>query len=526
MKKLIMFCMVLMLCLGFAGEAKADPVCLVVCPTDAGDGDEVTVTAYDENDEWYDFRTQDGVELCFGDAGCVWSGGEGDEALDVSSGDGVFTITQDMLDSNIFDFWCWPDEVWFTLANPEVPDSFDTAGEAVAAGGNCGEEIPGCGPPIPIVIDPNVMLVYETGATRGDFGVSLLNEPPAGATITVTVDPNGNGNGWNEDIRLLGVTNPDDPNNNLTFQFTDSNWDVPQPVVFKAIDDDIAEPPELEEPQTILVSSSWPGHETDANFVGEIEVTAYVMDNDQADILFELVGTGPIRETPVSLVEYRDCVTLFQGICYSGWITFPQTIGVTLQVEPKNDESPGSQGYVRVIVSEEDESGNPPIMDPTLLPDGEPNAIVFTSDGNPVPGVIGAVRKWDVPFDIVVVGNDDDQLQAEGAEAEGGQYYYAYLVFYVDDTTDARYTVWDEGDQQYYGLDRGVDISIEDNECGAFGISYLDIGNPYAATDPNYQDEDGNPLPDCYVDIFDVIEFATKWLDCSDPQDPACESYL
>ena len=46
--------------------------------------------------------------------------------------------------------------------------------------------------------------------------------------------------------------------------------------------------------------------------------------------------------------------------------------------------------------------------------------------------------------------------------------------------------------------------------------------------DPNdYADEDGNPLPDCYVDVYDVIEFVIKFLDCSDPQDPcSCESYL
>jgi len=375
-----------------------------------------------------------------------------------------------------------------------------------------------------ISIDPNVMTAYETGETKGDFGVSLVNEPPVGATITVTVDPNGDGNGWNEDIRLLGVDNPLDPNNTVTMTFNNGNWDVPQPVVFEAIDDDIPEPPDLLESQKILVSSSWPEHPTDANFVGEKIVTVKVEDNDQANILFELVGTGPIRETPVTLLEYQDCVTLYQGICYSGWITFPQTIGVTLQVKPENDESPGSQGYVRVIVEQDDSSGNPPTMTPPLLPQSpvEPNAIVFTSDGNPPPsGINGAVRQWDVPFDIVLLGVDDDQLQAEGAEEEGGQFYNAPLEFTVTHTTDARYRD-DEGE----GLVRTVDVEIEDNECGAYGILPMDIGNPNAATDPNYLDDEGNPLPDCHVDIYDVIEFATQWLDCSYMQDPSCESYL
>ena len=81
---------------------------------------------------------------------------------------------------------------------------------------------------------------------------------------------------------------------------------------------------------------------------------------------------------------------------------------------------------------------------------------------------------------------------------------------------------FDEGE----GISSELEILVEDNECGAFGISHVDVGNPNAFTDPNYQDEDGNPLPDCYVDIYDVIELATKWLDCSDISDPSCESYL
>jgi hypothetical protein len=151
----------------------------------------------------------------------------------------------------------------------------------------------GGGVPNPIIIDPNVMTVYETDETEGDFTVRLRNEPLAGATITVTVDPNNGGP--SEDITLLGST---DPNGTITLTFTDTTggdpcdpcswtpgnctdwnlatrtscWNVPQTVIFNAIDDGIAEPPNLEESHTILVSSSWPGHETDANYVGEKSV--------------------------------------------------------------------------------------------------------------------------------------------------------------------------------------------------------------------------------------------------------------
>ncbi|MHC4214230.1 MAG: hypothetical protein ACYSWP_12755, partial [Planctomycetota bacterium] len=63
---------------------------------------------------------------------------------------------------------------------------------------------------------------------------------------------------------------------------------------------------------------------------------------------------------------------------------------------------------------------------------------------------------------------------------------------------------------------------IQDNECGAYGILTWDIGN----SDPCEIDDDGNPLPDCYLDIYDVIEMARRWLNCSDPQDENCASYL
>ena len=290
MKKLIMFFMVLMLCLGTAGEAEAWPSCLVVCPTDAGDGDEVIMNAYDENGEWFDLspHVDDWVEICFGGdrdgtPGCVWASGEGDKYLDVSSGSAVFTITQAMLDSDTFTFELYLEQegegvafimLAFPDAEPDEEPPFDTVAEAVAAGGNC--EGLGCLAPITIAIDPNVMLVYETGETEGNFGVSLRYEPPPGATITVTVDPNNGGP--SEDFTLLGST---DPNGSIALTFNTGNWDVPQTVVFKAIDDDISDDlPELLEEHTILLVSSYPGHSTDVNFVGENNVTATVVDND------------------------------------------------------------------------------------------------------------------------------------------------------------------------------------------------------------------------------------------------------
>jgi hypothetical protein len=61
------------------GEAGV-PACLTISPSDAGPGDEVTVTAYDENDEWYDFRSQGARKVSSYALGMpVASGAEGKE---------------------------------------------------------------------------------------------------------------------------------------------------------------------------------------------------------------------------------------------------------------------------------------------------------------------------------------------------------------------------------------------------------------------------------------------------------------
>jgi hypothetical protein len=332
---------------------------------------------------------------------------------------------------------------------------------------------PGVEPPVgpgrpildgPIIIEPNVMLVYETDETQGDFGVSLRNEPPSGATITVTVDPNDTGDGANEDITLIDGAGE---GNVVTFSFSDSNWDAPQTVTFKAIDDEISEPPNLLERQNILVSSSWPEHPADANYVGETLVKVEVMDNDQANILFSVTPPIQLKEEP-KVIE-------------------AVTVGVTLQVAP-------SGGPVKIFVTSQGGDGNPPIMDPPLTPESDPNSLIFNASN------------YNIPQEIDFLGNDDEVLQIEEAFAEGDQNYQAEIVFTVVD---------DGGDTRYAGLERILDVNIEDNECGAFGFLDMDIAN-----------SNGEALPDCYVDIYDMIELITQWLDCSDIKDSSCESYL
>ena len=532
MKKLIMFSMVIAIAVPlFSGIASAQnaPVCVTICPPGAGPDDEITLTAYDEGGEFVDLSLVEGVEMNF------WGSGDDEDGFWIQPGDDemvdgtlVIVLGEGRYDNDEWDFFTfipgeW--EQWLPIAMPGFAEDalFDYIPDAVDAGGTC-EDLAACDAGSPIAIDPNVMLVYETGETEGDFDVSMSNPLPTGKTATVTVDPNQ----ATDDITLLGG---DPCDGTITLTFNDSNWDVPQTVTYKAIDDEIAEPPELEEPQSIVLTSVYSEVLQDPNWAGEKVVIVNVMDNDQANIMFTYspfftTGGGPTPETPV-LVDTP--IQIWEQLSYSWSVGSirKRNIGVTLQVQP-------SGGDVEIIVFNESESGNPPIMDPPLTEADEPNALIFTAEN------------WDDPQIITIWGNDDDVLQAEGAEAEGGQNYFAVLVFYVrDGGGDERYQWMEDAEdpcdpQVEVGMERGVDFDIEDNECGAYGISYLDISNPYYLMDedtlevalgyhrdPNdYADEDGNPLPDCYVNFDDVIEFITQWFDCSDPQTEGCESYL
>jgi hypothetical protein len=479
MKKIIMFVMVLMLCLGFAGEVEGapapepEPACVTICPTDAGPNDEITLSVYDEEGEFFDLsEITGGVEIEFYDPEGYFYIEPGDDEMV----DGSVVI---VLGGGLYDaVYCWMyvDGVWFTLGvEKDGPLIFENFSDAVEAGGTCPEEIPVCRPkPSFVVIDPNVMLVYEEGETEGDFGVSLVNEPEPGETVTITVDPNNGGP--SEDITLIGG---DPCDGSITLTFNDGNWDEPQTVVFKAIDDGIPDEPELLEKQKILLSSVYSGPIQDPNWAGEEDVTVDVYDNDQPNILFTVTpADSTTPETPI-LPFPETTVQLWEE---SGW----RNIGVTLQMPPSGDPV-----KLQVVV----EGDNLPLTDPVLDPEGpDPNGLYFTA-GN-----------YDVSQTIKIWGNDDDELQAIDAFAEGHQDYQAVLVVTVVD---------DGGDEGYADLEQSVEFDIEDNECGAYGISYLDIAN-----------SSGEEEPDCYVDIYDVIEFATKWLNCSDPQKPGCESYL
>jgi len=354
------------------------------------------------------------------------------------------------------------------------------------------------GPKNPLVVDPNVLTVYETGETVGDFDVSLKfppvkqGDPGEGSpyTLTVTVDPNAAGDGPNPDLRLPAGTGF---GNTTTLTFDTGNWNVPQTVIFEAIDDAIAEPPDLIELSnigviitSIVAEPNLNGPEPGTPWTAS--ATAQITDNDQANILFTY--SLPEKAAPFAAVtgpvQLWEDIRVRYGSPYIRW----RNIGVTLQVPPTGDP-------VKIIMTNELGAGNSPITDPPLGTADDPNALIFTA------------ANYDVTQNVKVWGNDDDVLQAEEAAAEGDQNYRATLVFYVLD---------DGGDTRFTEMERIVQLDIEDNECGAFGRLAMDISNPYYITDPNYSEND----PDCAVNIHDIVYIAKRWIDCTDPQNPGC----
>jgi len=432
-------------------------------------------------------------------------------------------------------------------------NALDAAGVAEAKEG---DDFRCYGPKNPLAVDANDVVIYEDPCTPlgdqyGNIAISLKFPPvgqgspgnPDGTPISleIIVDPNGfidpctgevGGAGPNPDLTLIGGAGP---NGQVSFTRNAGNWADVEVIRFQVVNDEIPEYPTLDEAQSIVVWAVPTPYEPNlARPVAQKVVGATVMDNDQPDIIFTLAP-------PARVFEHRDCVTLYQGICYSGWITYPQTVGVSLQVPPKDG------GLVKLTMGMDTMGiNNPPTTDPVIWTD--PNFLVFSADGATYKGI--PTRQYDNPFPITILGVDDDVLQAEDAGGEGDQNYNVDLVFHIVESGigqpyDPRYGDYNAQDVWEDKIEKTFSISIEDNECGAFGTLDMDISNPYYVMteaelgallgndrrDPNdWMDENGIPTPDCHVDMYDVLEIAWRWFNCSDPQNlkpgGPCESYI
>lgn len=106
------------------GTGGGEPVCLKF-PRKVAAGDTVSVTAIDAEGEKIDLSTLQHVEIGFGEAGFVI---DDHGTLDTASGNGVFTITAEMLASDRFDFFAINPAGRTEHANLVLhPDSFNSS---------------------------------------------------------------------------------------------------------------------------------------------------------------------------------------------------------------------------------------------------------------------------------------------------------------------------------------------------------------------------------------------------------------
>ncbi|HEV56216.1 MAG TPA: hypothetical protein ENN87_01800 [Phycisphaerales bacterium] len=59
-------------------------------------------------------------------------------------------------------------------------------------------------------------------------------------------------------------------------------------------------------------------------------------------------------------------------------------------------------------------------------------------------------------------------------------------------------------DAGYDGLEDSIEVSIAENDCGAWGVHWADLNR------------------DCVVDIGDLAQVAADWLLCTTPHEPGC----
>ena len=104
---------------------------------------------------------------------------------------------------------------------------------------------------------------------------------------------------------------------------------------------------------------------------------------------------------------------------------------------------------------------------------GNPKTLTFTT-GN-----------WNTAQTVTVTAVDDEELEG-------------------DEVITIKHTI-SSGDADYNrsGV-RNVYVNVEDNDCGAWGYSPMDFNL------------------DCYVDLKDFAEFASHWLECTEPDNPNC----
>ena len=368
------------------------------------------------------------------------------------------------------------------------------------------------GPKPAITVDSNDLPVYEPadadgppllGPTEGQLLVSLAWQPgdptyPATFTATVTVEPNEVGP--NEDFTFIKP--PTDPNGNVYLTFTEANWNVPQQVQVKAIQDldkegYIKYPIEL----TVTIDIADPNFGNPTPVV--VESSVGVVDND-----IPFVVTYPPGALWDVLEENDPCV--------------PKCIDIILSHLPTDDV------YVLVTrYSDNDDYDtlleDMSVMDPPLdyL---DPNKLHFTVSGNPTWNSTTMTSNWNVAQQICLEARDDPCLAEAELEWVGGEIVFTpysederYRVSWLDPDGSESPIIPDdpcdpcaggEPDSGGEAEETTVVFNVQDNECGSVGYPPYDVNE------------------DCVVGLSDVAILYNQWMSCTDPYDGGASGWV
>jgi hypothetical protein len=131
----------------------------------------------------------------------------------------------------------------------------------------------------------------------------------------------------------------------------------------------------------------------------------------------------------------------------------------------------------------------PPTDDVTIIIETDGQVLVFTGTG-PGPSTTAELKftenDWEDYQAVTVTAVDDDVLEGT----------HISEITHIAESRD---------DVGYDGLaGRNVAVSVDDNECGAWGFTAMDFDT------------------DCVVGIADFAEFAAEWLVCTQPYGDSC----
>ena len=358
---------------------------------------------------------------------------------------------------------------------------------------------------VPIVIDSNDLPVYEPRDMGPPPGPPLMGPTEGQLLVSLGWRP---GKPTYPNFIVTVVIDPNEgPGLHEDFIFPDSadptNGTVT--LTFDETDFDI--------PQQVIVQAVQDlDKEGDESYPVELTFTNNIADpnfnSDPCELMIAVVG---VVDNDVPFVVVYPPGEL-ENVLKESDPCLPKCVDVTLSHVPDHD--------VYVLVTPESEYNllleSMSVMDPPLSVLDDPNKLTFTVSGNPtwIPGTM--TSNWNVAQTICLEARDDPCLVEPWLEWVGGEIIFRpysedlrYLVpeLYPDGTdADDPDTEEEEETSDGEAEETAVDFDVQDDECGAWGYDPVDINE------------------DCVVDLSEIAYFYSQWQFCTQPYEDGCEA--